>query len=134
MRLAVFLIFCITALHVHAQLGDKVRLLLNGDPNALPNFDTSYIASYRSALTLSLLTTYQSVDVDIEPEEGDDLGYSANTVSLLALVLAVGIVVDDAIVVVENIERKIEDGLEPRAAAHAAMTEVTRPIISIVLV
>jgi len=62
------------------------------------------------------------------------VGYSANTVSLLAIVLAIGIVVDDAIVVVENIERKIEQGLNPHAAAHAAMGEVTRPIISIALV
>jgi hydrophobe/amphiphile efflux-1 (HAE1) family protein len=53
---------------------------------------------------------------------------------LFGLVLATGIVVDDAIVVVENIERKIEDGLNPRAAAHAAMAEVTRPIVSIMLV
>jgi multidrug efflux pump subunit AcrB len=53
---------------------------------------------------------------------------------LFGLVLATGIVVDDAIVVVENIERKIEDGLNPHAAAHAAMGEVTRPIISIMLV
>ena len=48
--------------------------------------------------------------------------------------LATGIVVDDAIVVVENIERKIEEGLNPLPAAHAAMGEVTRPIISIMLV
>jgi hydrophobe/amphiphile efflux-1 (HAE1) family protein len=61
-------------------------------------------------------------------------GFSINSLTLFGLVLATGIVVDDAIVVVENIERKIEDGLEPRAAAHAAMAEVTRPIISIMLV
>jgi hydrophobe/amphiphile efflux-1 (HAE1) family protein len=61
-------------------------------------------------------------------------GFSINSLTLFGLVLATGIVVDDAIVVVENIERKIEDGLEPRAAAHAAMKEVTRPIISIMLV
>jgi hydrophobe/amphiphile efflux-1 (HAE1) family protein len=62
------------------------------------------------------------------------LGFSINSLTLFGLVLATGIVVDDAIVVVENIERKIEGGLDPRAAAHAAMTEVTRPIISIMLV
>src|ERR1700742_2057268 len=62
------------------------------------------------------------------------LGFSINSLSLFGLVLATGIVVDDAIVVVENIERKIEEGLPARAAAHAAMTEVTRPIISIMLV
>jgi hydrophobe/amphiphile efflux-1 (HAE1) family protein len=61
-------------------------------------------------------------------------GFSINSLTLFGLVLATGIVVDDAIVVVENIERKIEDGLNPRAAAHAAMGEVTRPIISIMLV
>jgi hydrophobe/amphiphile efflux-1 (HAE1) family protein len=62
------------------------------------------------------------------------LGFSINSLTLFGLVLATGIVVDDAIVVVENIERKIEDGLAPREAAHAAMEEVTRPIISIMLV
>jgi multidrug efflux pump len=62
------------------------------------------------------------------------LGFSINSLTLFGLVLATGIVVDDAIVVVENIERKIEGGLAPRAAAHAAMAEVTRPIISIMLV
>ncbi|WP_116811356.1 efflux RND transporter permease subunit [Steroidobacter cummioxidans] len=62
------------------------------------------------------------------------MGFSINALTLFGLVLATGIVVDDAIVVVENIERKIEGGLEARAAAHAAMAEVTRPIISIMLV
>jgi hydrophobe/amphiphile efflux-1 (HAE1) family protein len=61
-------------------------------------------------------------------------GFSINSLTLFGLVLATGIVVDDAIVVVENIERKIENGLNPHAAAHAAMAEVTRPIISIMLV
>ncbi len=61
-------------------------------------------------------------------------GFSVNSLTLFGLVLATGIVVDDAIVVVENIERKIEEGLPPRQAAHAAMKEVTRPIISIMLV
>ena len=61
-------------------------------------------------------------------------GFSINSLTLFGLVLATGIVVDDAIVVVENIERKIEDGLNPHAAAHAAMGEVTRPSISSMLV
>jgi multidrug efflux pump len=61
-------------------------------------------------------------------------GFTINSLTLFGLVLATGIVVDDAIVVVENIERKIEQGLNPHAAAHAAMDEVTRPIISIALV
>ncbi len=62
------------------------------------------------------------------------LGFSVNTLTLFGLVLAIGIVVDDAIVVVENIERNIEAGLKPRAAAHQAMREVSGPIIAIALV
>lgn len=62
------------------------------------------------------------------------LGYSINTLTLFGLVLAIGIVVDDAIVVVENVERNIEDGLAPLAAAHQAMREVSGPIIAIGLV
>ncbi|WP_238123663.1 MULTISPECIES: efflux RND transporter permease subunit [unclassified Xanthobacter] len=64
------------------------------------------------------------------------LGYSANTVSLLALVLAIGIVVDDAIVVVENVERVMEEEpeLSPAAASKKAMAQVTAPIIAITLV
>jgi hydrophobe/amphiphile efflux-1 (HAE1) family protein len=61
-------------------------------------------------------------------------GFSINTLSLFGLVLAIGIVVDDAIVVVENVERHIEDGLTPLAASHRAMEEVSGPIIAIALV
>ncbi len=59
------------------------------------------------------------------------LGYTLNTLSLFGLVLSIGIVVDDAIVVVENVERHIALGKRPREAAIAAMREVTGPIIAI---
>ena len=62
------------------------------------------------------------------------LGFSINTLSLFGLVLAIGIVVDDAIVVVENVERNIEEGRTPLEAAHQAMTEVSGPIVAIALV
>ncbi len=62
------------------------------------------------------------------------LGYSVNVLTLFGLVLAIGIVVDDAIVVVENVERHIEHGMAPRDAAHQAMSEVSGPIIAISLV
>ena len=64
------------------------------------------------------------------------VGYSANSVSLLAMVLAIGIVVDDAIVVVENVERVMEEHpeLSPAEATKRAMAEITAPIIAITLV
>ena len=61
-------------------------------------------------------------------------GFSINTLSLFGLVLAIGIVVDDAIVVVENVERHIEAGQTPLVATKLAMDEVSRPIIAITLV
>jgi multidrug efflux pump len=61
-------------------------------------------------------------------------GFSINALSLFGLVLAIGIVVDDAIVVVENVERNIESGLSAREATIKAMSEVTSPIIAITLV
>lgn len=62
------------------------------------------------------------------------LGYSINSLSLLALVLAVGIVVDDAIVVVENVERYVREGLSPKDAAYKSMQEVSGALIAIGLV
>jgi len=62
------------------------------------------------------------------------LGFSLNNISLFGLVLAIGIVVDDAIVVVENVERWMEKGLPPKEAARRAMDEVTSPVIAVAVV
>jgi multidrug efflux pump len=62
------------------------------------------------------------------------LGFSINTLSLFGLVLAIGLVVDDAIVVVEAVERHIEEGMTPRDAAFQAMHEVSGPVIAIALI
>ncbi|MFT6900248.1 MAG: multidrug efflux pump [Colwellia sp.] len=77
------------------------------------------------AVPISLIGTFAVMQL---------LGVSINTLSLFGLVLAIGIVVDDAIVVVENVERNIEKGLTPLEATKVAMTEVTGPIIAIALV
>ena len=62
------------------------------------------------------------------------LGYSLNTLSMFGLLLAIGIVVDDAIVVVENVERNLQKGLSPRDAARRSMDEVSMALVAIVLV
>src|SRR5438552_9943562 len=77
------------------------------------------------AVTVSLIGTFAVMAV---------LGFSLNNLSLFGLVLAIGIVVDDAIVVVENVERWLAEGLSPRDASRKAMDEVTGPVIAIALV
>ena len=62
------------------------------------------------------------------------LGFSINTLSLFGLVLAIGLVLDDAIVVVEAVEKHIEDGMTPTDAAYAAMEQVASPVIAIALI
>ena len=62
------------------------------------------------------------------------IGFSLNNLTLFGLVLAIGIVVDDAIVVVEAVEHHIEEGMTPRQASHKAMDEVSGPVIAVALV
>jgi len=62
------------------------------------------------------------------------MGFTINTVSLFGLILAIGVVVDDAIVVVENVQRHMSDGLSPRDATRKAMAEVTAPVVATTLV
>ena len=73
------------------------------------------------AIPVSLVATLAVMEI---------FGFSLNMLSLLGMVLAIGLVVDDAIVVVENVERQLEAGLAPLAAAKRAMAEVTGPIIA----
>ncbi len=77
------------------------------------------------AIPISLIGTFAVMQL---------LGVTLNTLSLFGLVLAIGIVVDDAIVVVENVERLIAEGLSPREAAHQAMDEVGSALIATTLV
>ncbi|MBX3441950.1 MAG: multidrug efflux RND transporter permease subunit [Planctomyces sp.] len=77
------------------------------------------------AVPVSLIGTFAAMSL---------LGFSLNNLSLFGLVLAIGIVVDDAIVVVENVERLMAMGLSPREASRRAMEEVTGPVIAIALV
>ncbi|WP_145265659.1 efflux RND transporter permease subunit [Calycomorphotria hydatis] len=77
------------------------------------------------AIPISLIGTFAAMQA---------LGVTLNTLSLFGLVLAIGIVVDDAIVVVENVERLIREGMAPREAAHKAMEEVGSALIATTLV
>jgi len=77
------------------------------------------------AVPVSLIATFTLFPV---------LGFSVNTLSLFGLVLAIGLVVDDAIVVVEAVERHIEEGMTPKDAAFQAMSEVSGPVVAIALI
>ncbi|MCH9809462.1 MAG: multidrug efflux RND transporter permease subunit [Alphaproteobacteria bacterium] len=77
------------------------------------------------AIPVSLIGTFAALLV---------MGFSINTISLFGLILAIGVVVDDAIVVVENVQRHLSDGLSPRDATRKAMEEVTTPVIATTLV
>src|SRR6266550_9190866 len=85
----------------------------------LQNWRTTLIPTI--AIPVSLIATLAVMKL---------LGFSLNMLSLLGMVLAIGLVVDDAIVVVENVERQLVSGLRPLAATRAAMKEVTGPIIA----
>jgi len=90
----------------------------------LQNWRATLIPTF--AIPVSLIGTFAVLLV---------LGYSANTISLFALILAIGIVVDDAIIVVENVQRIITDeGLERREATRKAMRQITGPVIATTLV
>jgi hydrophobe/amphiphile efflux-1 (HAE1) family protein len=92
-----------------------------------------FLGSFRATLIPTLAVPVSLIGTFIVLNA---IGYSANTVSLLAIVLAIGIVVDDAIVVVENVERVMEENpdLSPADATKRAMAEITAPIIAITLV
>ena len=90
----------------------------------LQNFRATIICS--TAIIVSLVGTFTGLLA---------MGFSINLLTLFAMVLAIGMVVDDAIVVVENVERNLTNGgLKPKAAAHQAMEEVSGPVIAVVLV
>ena len=120
-----------TTVFVNATIHEVIKTLL--EAFALVSIVVYlFLGSFRAtlipiiAVPVSLIGTFAALLV---------LGFSANTVSLLALVLAIGIVVDDAIVVVENVEHVMEhDKLPPKEATKKAMGQITAPIIAITLV
>ncbi len=77
------------------------------------------------AIPVSLIGTFAALGA---------MGFTINTISLFGLILAIGVVVDDAIVVVENVQRHMADGMDPRAATRKAMVEVTGPVVATTLV
>lgn len=78
-RIALVLLLVLVVGQAHAQLGEKVRsLLLNGSPD-VPDYDTTYIAAYRSNLMISLVAKGQTIEVSLEREEGAGLSYETNS-------------------------------------------------------
>jgi HAE1 family hydrophobic/amphiphilic exporter-1 len=127
-----YTVFFDTTVFVTATIGEVIRTLAEAIALValvvflfLGKFRTTLIPLV--AVPVSIVGTFAALLA---------LGYTANTVSLLALVLAIGIVVDDAIVVVENVERVIEEEpeLSIKDAAKKAMREITGPVIAITLV
>src|SRR6516165_10698354 len=108
---------------VYHTLGEAIVLVFIVVLVFLQNWRTTIIPMI--AVPVSLVGTFAVMAL---------LGFSLNNLSLFGLVLAIGIVVDDAIVVVENVERHMAMGKSPKDAARAAMTEVTGPVIAIALV
>ena len=109
--------------NVLQTLGEAIALVVLVVLLFLQNWRASLIPI--AAVPVSLVGTLAVMDL---------LGFSLNTLSLFGLVMAIGIVVDDAIVVVENVERHLAEGLAPREAAVRAMQEVTGPILVITAV
>ena len=108
---------------VFHALRDAIILVLIVVFIFLGNFRATFIPML--AVPVSLVGTFAAFVV---------LGFSINTLTMLAVVLAVGIVVDDAIVVVEAVEHHIEHGLTPMQATEKAMDEVSGPVVAIGLV
>ena len=116
-----------TTIFVRDSIVDVIKTLLEGVA-LVALVVLVFLQSWRAALVpmlaipVSLVGTFAVMWV---------AGFSMNKLSLFGLMLAIGIVVDDAIVVVENVERWIEHGLRPREAAYKAMDEVTPAVIAI---
>ncbi|MCA1659486.1 MAG: efflux RND transporter permease subunit, partial [Verrucomicrobiaceae bacterium] len=116
-----------TTLFVRSSISDVIKTLLEAVALVVIVV-LVFLQSWRASLVpllaipVSLIGTFAFMKV---------FGFSINNLSLFGMVLAIGIVVDDAIVVVENVERWIERGMSPRDATYRAMTEVTPAVIAI---
>ena len=115
---------------IHESINEVVRTLLEAII-LVAMVVLIFLQNWRSAIIplvavpVAIVGTFAAMAV---------IGFSLNTLTMFGLVLAVGIVVDDAIVVVEAVEHHIEQGLSPRKAAHKAMEQVSGPVIAVALV